>query len=595
MKKKKVIVEEKNVEEKMPDKKYNAWDNLKKAFKYAKKQKKEFIIYFFANIILALLGAILPLLSAKELLKLTDGLLDELLLIAAVVFVFEITTNFCRFFARKYSQIFAREVLKQIQIDIAYEVLRIETSDLDKKSSGVFIDRLVKDTGRIADIFLDLNMSLTDLVTNFGILVAIFIINKFIFVFYCIAIFVIFYLERIRIKKFYTLDKHYRKTAEATTGLVGELVRGVRDVKVLNATSSFMNRVNSDITKLNQERYKMSEVTRRYALLTSSVRDICDLSLVMLGVLMIYKNYISASNFLIIYMYRSRVFNLLTLTTQVMEWFKDFNLSAGRVFEVIDSDTFKKEQFGEKHLDKLIGDFEFKDVHFHYKDNQEVLKGINFKINHNETVSFVGPSGAGKSTIFSLLARLYVPNSGTILIDGIPISELDCDSIRGNISIITQNPYIFNMTIRENFTIVQEGLTEEEMIKACKMAKLHDFIMSLPDGYDTLVGEGGLTLSGGQRQRLSIARALAQKTGIILFDEATSALDNETQKGIQDAINNMKNKYTILIIAHRLSTVINSDRIMVVDKGKIVATGSHKELLKKNKTYKDLYELEMEK
>lgn len=580
----------------MEDKKnYNAWNNLVKSFKYAKKQKKEFILYFIANISLAVIGAIAPLLSAKQLLKLTNGLLDELLIISLLVFIVEIARNLGHFFARKYSQIFAREVLKRIQIDIANEVLKIETSDLDKKSSGVFIDRLVKDTGYIADIFLDLNMSVTDVITNVGILFAIFIVNKLIFVFYVIAIIIIFIFERIRIKKLNHLDKHYRKSAEAATGLVGELVRGVRDVKVLNASHSFMKKIDHDISSLNQERYKMSEVVRRYNLLTGSVRDTFDFLLILLACFMLYKKWLSIDEFVVIYMYRGRVFNLLTLASQMMEWFKDFNISAGRVFEIIDSDSFRKEKFGTKHIDNIKGDFEFKDVHFGYSDDMEVLKGISFKIKHNETVSFVGKSGAGKSTIFSLLAKLYTPNSGKILIDGIDISELDCDSIRGNISIITQNPYIFNLTIRENFTIVKEDLSEEEMIKCCKLAKLHDFIMSLPNGYDTLVGEGGLTLSGGQRQRLAIARALAQKTEIILFDEATSALDNETQKGIQDAINNMKNEYTILIIAHRLSTVINSDKIMVIDDGNVVATGTHEELLKNNKEYKKLYEMELEK
>lgn len=586
-----------NKKENLDKKEYNGWDNLKKSFAYAKKQKKTFILYFIANVFLAVVGAIAPLLSAKQLLKLTDGLLNELLIISTIVFLVEMSRNLGHFFARKYSQIFAREVLKQIQIDIANEVLKIETSDLDKKSSGVFIDRLVKDTGRIADIFLDLNMSVTDVITNLGILFAIFVVNKFIFLYYCIAIVVIFIVEKTRIKKFNELDKHYRKSAEVTTGLVGELVRGVRDVKVLNASSSFMKRIDHDITNLNQERYKMSEVMRKYNLISGSVRDTFDYVLILIAVFMIFKGWISISNFVIIYMYRGRVFNLLTLTSHMLEWFKDFNLSAGRVFEVIDSDTFKKEKFGTKHIDEIKGDFEFKNVHFKYNDDEknDVLKGISFKIKHNETVSFVGKSGAGKSTIFSLLARLYVPDSGKILIDGIDISELDCDSIRGNISIITQNPYIFNLTIRENFTIVKEDLTEEEMIKCCKTAKLHDFIMSLPKGYDTLVGEGGLTLSGGQRQRLAIARALAQKTEIILFDEATSALDNETQKGIQDAINNMKNEYTILIIAHRLSTVINSDKIMVIDDGKVTAEGTHEELLKNNKEYKHLYEMELEK
>lgn len=568
-------------------------NNIKKAFYYAKKQKKEFILYFIANILLAILGAIVPLLAANQLLKLTDGLLGDLFLISLVILGMEISVNFCRFFARKYSQVFAREILKNIQVDLAKQLLNIETIDLDKKSSGVFIDRLVRDTGRIADIFLNLNMSFTDLITNIGILFAIFVINKILFVYYILGILVIFYFERQRIKKYNELDKHYRKSAEATTGLIGELVRGIRDIKVLNASKSFMKKINEKITNINQERYEMSNVVRKYNLFTGSIHDFLDFLYILLSIILITNNLVSIGNVVIIYMYKGRVFNLLTMTSQVMEWFKDFNLSASRVFEIIDSSLYKKEVFGNKHINKIKGDFEFRDVYFSYNKKKRVLDGINFKVKHNETVSFVGKSGAGKSTIFSLLARLYTPDMGNIYIDGINTKELDCDSIRGNISIITQNPYIFNMTIKENFTIIKEDITDEEIVKACKMAKLHDYIMSLPIGYDTLVGEGGITLSGGQKQRLAIARALAQKTEIILFDEATSSLDNETQEGIQDAIHNMKNKYTILIIAHRLSTVINSDRILLVDKGKIVDEGTHEELLLKNKQYKKLYNLEL--
>lgn len=574
---------------------YSLWQNIKLSLKYAKNRKKEFILYFIFNIMLALIGAVAPLLSAKQLLKITDGLLNELLVISLIILIIELSRNLCHFFARKYSQKFAAEVLKMIQIDVAGEVLKIETSDLDKKSSGVFIDRLVKDTGRIADIFLDLNMSITDFITNLGILFAVFVISKVLFIYYVIAIAVIFILEKIRIQEYIKADKTYRKHAEKTTGLVGELVRGVRDVKVLNATEPFMNKISNDVTALNDERYRMGKIRRTYSLVIGSIRDILDFTLIGIAYLLITKGYLTISNFVIVYMYRGKIFNLLTLTSQVLEWVKDFNLSAGRVFEIIDSDVFKKERFGTKHIDNIKGDFEFKNVHFGYKDNQEVLKGISFKIKHNQTVSFVGKSGAGKSTIFSLLAKLYEPTSGDILINGINIDKLDCDSIRGNISIITQNPYIFNLTIKENFTIIKNDITDEEIVEACKSAKLHEFIMSLPNGYDTLVGEGGLTLSGGQRQRLAIARALAQKTKIILFDEATSALDNETQKGIQDAINEMKNEYTILIIAHRLSTVINSDKIMMIDDGQVVATGTHEELLQNNKDYKKLYNMELKK
>ena len=434
-----------------------------------------------------------------------------------------------------------------------------------------------------------------DIITNIGLLFAIFIINKVMFLYFIVAIALVFIIERIRIKKRIAIDKKRREMAEKATGLIGELVRGIRDIKVLNAQDSFMNKVNTEITKVNDERYKMSTVNRRYTFLANTVDDILEFLLILLAVVMISAGKLTIANFVIIYMYRDRVFSFLYIVSSLIESFKDFELSASRVFAIIDGIGFDKEEFGTKHLDKVNGDFEFKNVSFSYNKKKKVLKNISFKVKRNQTIGFVGKSGSGKSTIFSLLAKLYDVNEGEILIDGVNLNELDRDSIRGNISIITQNPYIFNASIKENLTLVKEGLTDKDIVKACKMACLHDFIMTLPDGYDTLVGEGGITLSGGQRQRLAIARALVQNTEIILFDEATSALDNETQESIQKAINNMKNKYTILIIAHRLSTVINSDNIFVINNGKVEDSGTHEELLEKNKYYKKLYNLELSK
>ena len=214
---------------------------------------------------------------------------------------------------------------------------------------------------------------------------------------------------------------------------------------------------------------------------------------------------------------------------------------------------------------------------------------MSFKVKANETIGFVGKSGSGKTTIFNLLCKMYDPQKGTITLDGIDIQELDEDSIRGNITIISQNPYIFNLSIKDNLRLVKEDLTEEEMKEACRLACIDEYIESLPEKYDTVVGEGGVILSGGQRQRLAIARAFVQKTEIILFDEATSALDNETQQKIQQAINNLKEDYTILIIAHRLTTIINCDKINFIEDGKVIASGTHDELLKSCSEYKHLY------
>ena len=192
-----------------------------------------------------------------------------------------------------------------------------------------------------------------------------------------------------------------------------------------------------------------------------------------------------------------------------------------------------------------------------------------------------------------MLCKLYDCQSGKILIDGKDISTLDEKTIRGNITIISQNPYIFNLSIKDNLRLVKEDISDEEIVQVCKLACLDDFIDSLPDKYDTVIGEGGVNISGGQRQRLAIARALVQKNKIILFDEATSALDNETQNNIQKAINNLQGEYTIIIIAHRLSTIKNCEKIFFMENGIISSSGSHSELLKKSDGYKHLYQYEL--
>lgn len=569
--------------------------NLKKTYYFARKTKKNLVIFAILSIIMCILGAIIPYYSAQQLLKLSDGLWNQLIMASIFVLLFELLINVLHFFSRLNSQIFFRETLKAIQISMASEVMNIETSDLDKKSSGVFIDRMIKDTGKIADIYTEINAVIIDAITNIGILGAIFVINKWIFLYFIISISVLFIINKVRMHAFFERDKLFRKHAEITTGFIGELVRGVRDIKVLNAEDSFMNNVSKKITDLNEEKYKMSNTTRIYSYIADNLSDISEFGLIMLGIYLITIDKLSIASLVIIFTYRSKVSNLLYYVTRLIEALKDFNLSANRAYEIIDDNVFKKEKYGVKHIKTINGDIEFKNVTFNYDNDIKVLDKLSFKINANETVAFVGKSGAGKTTIFNLISKLYHAKSGQILIDNIDINKLDKDSIRGNISIITQNPYIFNMTIRENLNIVKSGLTEDKMIEACKLACFSDFVESLPDKYDTLIGEGGLSLSGGQKQRLAIARAFVQETEIILFDEATSALDNETQASIQEAINNLKKNYTILIIAHRLSSVVNADRILYLENGKICDSGNHKELLKKNKSYKKLYEMELKK
>ena len=471
------------------------------------------------------------------------------------------------------------------------ETLKLFPS-LDKNSNGVFIQRMTGDTSKLADIFNNLISNVSSFIEYIGILVAIFIVNKLVFIYVLFFAVILYLLENIRTKMKKQDDKEYRKSKDKVSGFIGELVRGARDIKMLNSENDFTNELSIRIDDCNEKMFSLQKRNKKYKVLMWNISSLGDFILIILLVLLLKDKILIPSIALVLYNYSGKVSSSAYFVGNFLEQIKDFNLSAERVFAITNGDEFKKEKFGNIHLDKVNGDFEFKDVTFAYS-TKKVLNKLSFKINANETVAFVGKSGAGKTTIFNLLCKMYDIDSGVITIDGINIKELDKDSIRGNITIISQNPYIFNMSIRDNLKLVKSNLTNKEMKEACKLACLDEFINSLPDKYDTIIGEGGVNLSGGQKQRLAIARALVQKTEIILFDEATSALDNETQEKIQTAINNMKNEYTILIIAHRLSTIINADRILFLDNGKIINEGSHSYLLKNCDEYRKLYEAEI--
>ena len=567
--------------------------NIRKAWKYGKNQKKYIIGYIAFNVVFIFINLFVPILSAKIIVSLTSNQFEQVLFIGLVILIVEILRNTAYYATSYFRHRIFRETFNEIEISLGTEILKIENSCLDENGSGLFIQRLTNDASKVADIFVVLNVYLTNIVTNIGIFLAVFIISKIMFLYIVIMITTIFIVEKKRITIVNQKDKAYRKEHEKLSGFVGELVHGAHDIKMLNAEKSFIKELGKRITRLNQEKYNMNSINRNYQFITGTLRDLFDAGSIFTSILLIAQGNLTIANALVVHNYMGNLASIVFYISEFLEKVKDFNLSSERIFSIMDSEEFPKEKFGKKQLKKIHGDFEFKNVCFGYKPEQLTIKNMSFKIKANSTVAFVGKSGAGKSTVFSLLCKMYDINSGDITIDGISIKELDKDSIRGNITIISQNPYIFNMSIKENLRLVKENLTDEEMIEACKTACLDEFVNSLPEGYDTMIGEGGINLSGGERQRLAIARALVQKTEIILFDEATSALDNETQSSIKQAIDNMKNEYTILIIAHRLSTVINSDKILLVEDGTIVDEGTHEELLKNSKTYHQLYDAEL--
>ena len=268
--------------------------------------------------------------------------------------------------------------------------------------------------------------------------------------------------------------------------------------------------------------------------------------------------------------------------------------AAKRVFDLLDTKPDIVDRDNAIELGRASGDIEYNNVLFSYDASKEeyALKDISFKIKPGEKIAFVGESGAGKTSITNLLPRLFDVTSGQILVNGHDIRDFTVHSLRANIAMVTQEMVLFNDSIKANISYGTSGATMEKIIEASRSANAHEFIMDMPDGYDTKIGEAGVRLSGGQRQRICIARAIIKDAPILILDEATSSLDTESEREVQSAMDKLMKGRTTLIIAHRLSTIIGSDWIMVMNKGKIVEQGSHEELLKKNGYYTRLYTLQ---
>ena len=570
--------------------------NIKKVYKYGKKYRNNLIQIIIASILSTIIWIILPLITAKQIMTFTSSFWQQLIYVSLIIFIIQAFNSFiAMFLLRRNNQKFIKGTMKNLQVKLGQEILKIKQGDIDKSSSGMFTQRMINDTLKMSSYIGWRSLKEIRIIfANIGSLFATFLINKKIFLFYLVASIILSILYIAKSKKVGKLDEKFRDETEKVSGLTGELIRGIKDIKMLNAEESFIHKLEENIDNQNEKRFCMAKANMKYNYIIEMVRNILEFILIIFLVNITKNNEITVALAIALFNYKSGIMNtVIESLGNFLELSKDFNISCERVFDIIENKEFSKEKFGQQKIVNLEGNFEFKNVTFGYIENKDILKDMSFKINSGEMVGIVGKSGAGKTTIFNLLCKIYDIKSGKIYIDEKEINEIDKESIRGNITIIPQNPYIFNLSIKDNLKLVKQDLTDEQIKEACKVACLEEFIENLPDKYDTIVGEAGVILSGGQKQRLAIARALVQNTKIILFDEATSALDNQTQTQIKEAINNLKEKYTILIIAHRLSTVIDCDRILLIDDGKVKAEGKHEELIEKSEEYRKLCEKEI--
>ena len=566
----------------------------KKIFNYFKDKKRQIIIYMILSLLMVGINTIIPAMSAESLKAITNVDLKNMLIYTLIIFALESLDQVLSYLNRNMSYKIKDDVEIKIKEDVSKELFKLEMKNFDKEGTGFFAERINSEPSNIASFFDNIRYSLIYYLSSLGTLIYIFYLNYIIGIYFVITSLIMLFFNMQRSKRWENERKEYYAMDEKYVSDFGELIRGIKDIKVLNLKKYLIKKTTDNQKNLIKYNYETSKKDEKFYAIEDIFNNLKEVVFILLSIVLIKNNLLIGTNLLIIYMYKSKATNFISGMGYIYRDIKSFNLAIERLYEVIDGEKYPKEVFGSKKIDNIKGQIEFKNVYFGY-DDKDVLKGISFKIKPCETIGIVGMSGAGKSTIFNLINKLYTIKSGSILIDNEDINALDENTIRNGISTITQSPYIFNTSVKENLQMVNSKISMKEIKEKCKLCLLDEYINSLPLKYDTKLGENGVILSGGLKQRLAIARALVKNSKIILLDEATSSLDNETQEYIHSAIKKIRKDYTILIIAHRLSTVIDCDKILVIDKGKVVGFDTHQNLIENNAIYKKLYKKELVK
>lgn len=370
-------------------------------------------------------------------------------------------------------------------------------------------------------------------------------------------------------------------------------VSGQQLVKLFTKEETEYQRYRSVNEQLTQVKVKETTVGRWFRMVAQTFIEAGPMFIYLAGGIMLLINHyqgLTVGDITILVALTTRMYRpLMQLMDIHIEFIRSLALF-NRIFNYLDMPIEIKNNVHALSPKQIKGDLSFNNVSFHYKEDTRILHDISFQVKEGETLAIVGPSGAGKSTLFNLIPRLYDVIGGEIKLDDYNIQELDLHFLRQNVGLVTQETYLFNASIRENLLYAKSDATQEELIKACKEANIHNFIMNLPDGYDTEVGNRGIKLSGGEKQRISIARVFLKDPKILILDEATSSLDSISEGLIQDALSSLIKNKTSLVIAHRLSTIISADKILVLDNGHIVESGTHQQLLENDGMYKLMYE-----
>jgi subfamily B ATP-binding cassette protein MsbA len=571
-----------------------------------KRLYKDYTKKYLDKIILSALLSVLVAGSTSAIAWLLDPAIKKLfiekdqsliIIIPLFIIIAFTTKGLSLYFAKATMISVGEEIKKKLQFDMVNTLIKTDTQIIDKKHSGKFISNLTYDVTHITNLLSNAILTLfKDSLTLVGLLTVMFLQNWKL----ALISIVMIPLASISAK---TLGKRIGKvTTEAqeksgylTTYLV-ELFKNHKLIKIFQKENLEIDRADEYLAELKDKNKKIQTVFVRLSPIMETLTGI------MVAVLIFYSGKLMAKGEVDINNFFSFLAAMM-LAYQPVRSLSTLNMiingglsAASRILPIIDQkNTIKNLEFA-KPLKINVASINFKNVNFSYEVNEgPTLQSINLKFEGGKMTSLVGHSGSGKSTILNLIPRFYDAKSGDIIIDDQSIYGSTIESLRSEISMVSQETTLFDDTIKNNIKYGRQEATDEEVFKVAKLSYCDEFINNLPNKFDTLIGENGVRLSGGEKQRLSIARAMMKKSSIILLDEATSSLDSETESKIQDALQILTKNKTTIVIAHRLSTILNSNNIYVIDKGKIIANGSHKNLMLESELYKNFYEKQIQK